>query len=637
LTEKAYQLPDRHRRAVLALGRAALPRGGRTPLFDESSLERVEEGIVWMDPPIRRGYLGLLSTCDLAVLARTGRRLHRAAPERVADVLQGIAQSGRSGRMLVDALMAPIRVAHFSDPLYFESLECPYELEEPADEPARWHGKVLPLQDVGSPEDLECDAIVVGSGAGGSAVAARLAEAGLAVLVLEEGDFFRRCHFGGRPTERLRAMYRNLGVLPLHGNTRLTLPLGRTLGGSTTVNSGTCYRAPDDVLHRWGRESGLSPLSPDRMAPYFDEVERFLEVTPCERDLWGGVAEVVIRGCDALGFAHGPVLRNAPECDGQATCAFGCPTGAKRSADVSYIPRALSSGAFAITGAEVECVLWRGRRACGVLLAGDPPKRLRSRIVVLAAGTVHTPAILSRSFPGPQPEALGRNMTVHPAGMVMAVMDEPVRGWEGVPQSYAIEEFRRSGLLFEGGFPPPDIGAAMFAPVGHRSMDLLDRYDRIALFGAMIADTSIGRVLPLRMDEPVLTYWLNRRDTLLLNRGLRILTDVFLAAGAEEVIPLAGTWPSIRGEGDAARLGRTRFGPGELDLTAFHPLGTCRMGTDPRTSVVSADHAVHGTEGCYVADGSVIPSSLGVNPQITIFAMAERAADRILALDDPRR
>ena len=631
-----FRLPDRLRRILLAVGRAALPRGHRTPLFDLSSLERVEAGIEWMDPPIRRGYLGLLVAVELTVLARTGRRLHRVPPHQLAEVLHGIARSGRVGRLVVDGLLAPIRVAHFSEPAYFESLGCPFETDAPADEPARWHGKVLPLDEIGSTDDLACDAIVVGSGAGGSVVAARLAEAGLAVLLVEEGDFFRRCHFHGRPTTRLRAMYRNLGLLPLHGNTRLTLPLGRTLGGSTTVNSGTCYRAPDEVLHRWSRAQGLTPLTPDGMAPYYDKVERFLEIAPCDPDLWGGVADVVIRGCDALGFAHGPVLRNAPECDGQATCAFGCPSGAKRSADVSYIPRALSCGAFAITGATVNRILWQGRRACGVELVGDPPIQLRARIVVLAAGTVHSPGLLGRGLPGEPPAALGRHMTVHPAGMVMALMDEPVRGWEGVPQSYAIEEFRADGLLFEGGFTPPDIAAAMFAPVGRRSMDLLDRYDRIALFGAMIADTSSGRVFSRRAGEPVLTYWLNRSDTLRLNRGLRILTDVFLAAGAREVIPMAGSWPSVRTAGDLARLGRHRFGPGQLDLTAFHPLGTCRMGTDPGTSVVSVDHAVHGTQGCYVVDGSVVPSALGVNPQLTIFAMAERAADRILALDDPR-
>jgi len=617
------------------VGRAALPNGRRTPPFDLASVERVEEGIGWMDPAIRRGYVGLLAAVELAVLARTGRRVHRLPVDRLAAFLDGIARTSRAGRMLLDGLLAPIRVAHFSEPTYFESLGCPYDLDQRADEPARWHGKVLSLHEVAADDDLSCDAIVVGSGAGGAVVAARLAEAGLAVLVVEEGGFFRRCHFHGRPTTRLRSLYRQMGVIPLHGNTRLTLPLGRTLGGSTTVNSGTCYRAPDEVLHHWADSWGLTPLRPDAMAPYFDEVERFLEITPCEPDLWGGVAKVIARGCDTLGYEHGPVLRNAPECDGQATCAFGCPTGAKRSADVSYIPRALTAGAYALTGATVRRVLWQGRRASGVELATTPPRQLRAPIVVVAAGAVHSPVILSRSLPGRPLPALGRRMTVHPAGMVAAVMDEPVRGWEGVPQSYAIEEFHKEGLLFEGGFTPPDIGAAMFAPIGRRSVDLLDRYDRIAIFGAMIADTSRGRVFPRRAGEPILSYWLNHADALRLNRGLRILTRVFLAAGAREVLPMAGSWPSVKTKADLARLGKTRFGPGQLDLTAFHPLGTCRMGTDPATSVVTTDHAVHGTEGCYVVDGSVIPSALGVNPQLTIFAMAERAAERILARDDP--
>ncbi len=631
MSEASYPLSTHQREALRAIGRAAVPAGVRVPEVGDASLDRLQDGLGWMEPAVRRGYLALLTLVETAVRVRAGRSLERAEPRQVVRTIERIAGSGRVGRLAMDGLLVPLRVAHVRDPDFFDAVGCPYDLDESADEPARWHAQALDAREVESPDDLECDVVVVGSGAGGATVACRLAEAGYAVLLAEEGDFYRRCHFHGRPVDRLRALYRNLGMLPMHGNTRLVLPVGRTLGGTTTINSGTCYRTPDDVLRRWQRERGLTELSPDELRPYLDRVERVLEIAPCEPDLWGGVADAVIRGCDALGYAHQPVRRNAPECDGQAMCAFGCPTGAKRSADVTYVPLALRSGAFALTGAEVRCVLWRGARACGVEIRDRDGRSLavRSRAVVVAAGAVHSPAVLSRSFPGKLPRALGRHLTVHPAAMVMAVMDEPVRGWEGVPQSYAIEEFRADGLLFEGGFTPPELTAAAIGLVGHRFTSLMDRLDHLALFGCMIGDTSEGQVHCGTPGEPAMTYWLNRRDTLALNRGLRILCRVFLAAGAREVFPMAGAWPTLRNDADLQALTRSRFGPGEIDLTAFHPMGTCRMGVEPGDSVVGQDHAVHGVEGCYVVDGSVVPSSLGVNPQVTIFALAERAAEGI--------
>ncbi len=625
----AAPLPRWARRDLLAVGRAALPAGERLPAFGEAGLDRLEEGLGWFDPLTRRGYLALLRTVRARILAATRRPLHRADPLRIAEVLERMAGSGRVGRLMVDALLAPVRVAHASDPAFFDQLGCPFDLPCPADEPARWHGQVLTLDDLGSAGDLACDVVVVGSGAGGAVVACRLAEAGLAVLIVEEGQHFHRPDFGGRPLERLRRTYRSLGVLPLHGNTRLTLPLGRTLGGSTTINSGTCYRAPDAVLDRWARFLGLPDLAPERLAPHFERVERFLEIGPAQAEHLGGVAQVVARGCDALGLEHGPVLRNAPECDGQGTCAFGCPTGAKRSMDVSYIPRALRSGAAALVGVRAESITHDRGPEPRVLVSGERGGEtvnwaLRARSVVIAAGAIHTPGLLRRSMPGRVPRALGRGLTVHPACMALAVMGEPVRGWDGIPQSYAIESFLDQGLVCEGGFTPPDLVAAMLSPVGQRGVSILERYDRVAYFGAMIGDGPGGRVFPGGAGEPPLGYWLSDVDTRRLDRALRILCRVFLAAGAREVYPMAARWPRVRSFDDLRRL--PRFGPGDLDLTAFHPLGTAAMGLDPATSVVDPDHRVRGLPNTFVVDGSVVPTSLGVNPQLTIMALAERAA-----------
>src|SRR5437899_2072643 len=221
-----------------------------------------------------------------------------------------------------------------------------------------------------SDDTVECDVVVIGTGAGGAVVAKELAEKGHAVVLLEEGDYNTRADFSGHAADMQRKLYRDMGATLSIGNAVIPIPLGRTVGGSTAINSGTCYRTPARVLSHWVDEFGLDDLAPDKMAPLFDRVESVLGVAPAEPKYLGGVARVIARGCDALGYAHSPLRRNAPECDGQGVCCFGCPTDAKRSTNVSYVPMALKAGASLYTGLRAERVLVDRGRAVGVLAHG---------------------------------------------------------------------------------------------------------------------------------------------------------------------------------------------------------------------------------------------------------------------------
>src|SRR5208282_2749055 len=198
--------------------------------------------------------------------------------------------------------------------------------------------------------ELECDVVVVGTGAGGAAVATGLAKLGHAVLLVEEGAHFTRSDFNGRPMEMMQKLYRQGGLTAAIGNTVIPIPLGKGVGGTTLINSGTCLRLPESTLAHWRDELGLTELSSETLAPYYDQVERFLEVGPSSKQALGAAAELIAKGCDALGYAHGPLPRNAPGCDGQGLCCFGCPTDAKRSTNLSYVPAALGSGAQLVTG-----------------------------------------------------------------------------------------------------------------------------------------------------------------------------------------------------------------------------------------------------------------------------------------------
>jgi choline dehydrogenase-like flavoprotein len=318
-------------------------------------------------------------------------------------------------------------------------------------------------------------------------------------------------------------------------------------------------------------------------------------------------------------------------------CDYGCPTDAKRSTNVSYVPAALTRGAQLVTGVRAERLLREGGRVTGVLgtaLATGKRVRVRARATVLACGTVMTPALLLRDPAAKRLPWVGRNLSIHPATTVSARFDEDIRGYAAVPQGYCVDEFRREGILLLGASAPIDLAATLFAFVGRKLMDVMEAYDRVASFGVMVEDASRGRVVLGPGGRPVVLYRLGRQERERLQRGVAILSRIYLAAGAREVYPAVHGHRIVRDAGDIARLSNALPSARDWLLSAFHPLGTCRMATDADRGVVSPDHEVFGSPGLYVADGSVVPSSLGVNPQETIMAMATRAADRIAARMD---
>jgi choline dehydrogenase-like flavoprotein len=428
-------------------------------------------------------------------------------------------------------------------------------------------------------------------------------------------------------------LYRRGGSTFSVGNVAIPIPLGQTVGGTTTVNSGTCYRTPDRILHEWATELGLSELGPDHMGGYFERVESVLQVEAARAALLGGNGRVIQRGCDALGFTkHHPLKRNAPACDGQGVCCFGCPTDAKRSTNVSYIPMALRAGAELFPGAKVTRILVERGRARGVVARTDDGKVLtvRARAVVIACGAILTPLLLEQQQLGSASGQLGRNLSIHPAAGALAEFDEEILPWNGIPQGYAIEDLHEEGILFEGATVPLEMTMSMTQLIGPDLIRLAESFDRVSSFGFMIEDTSRGRVTAVR-GRPVISYWLTEQDVSHIKRALDVLAQIFFAAGARRVHAPINGFDVIDSPDDLVKLRRASLKPWDLDLSAYHPLGTARMGVDPRSSVVDATHQVHDTPDLYVVDGAAVPTSLGVNPQVTIMALATRAAEKIAA------
>ncbi|MDX6672864.1 MAG: hypothetical protein QOH11_282, partial [Solirubrobacteraceae bacterium] len=341
----------------------------------------------------------------------------------------------------------------------------------------------------------------------------------------------------------------------------------------------------------------------------------------------GRNAAVCREGAEALGVSHGPILRNA----GDVVCCGSCPTGcridAKQATHVGELPRAAAAGARVRAGARVTRVLVEGGRAAGVRcrVAGrDDPYEVRARAVVLAAGAFGTPRLLLREGLARGSGSVGRHLRIHPACWVGARFDEPVRGWEGVMQSWYVDEWQDRGLFLEATFTPLPFSAHWLPGVGEELKSEIERFENLAVIGVHLSERSEGRV----QGSGRVTYRLRDDDARELVYGIARAADLLFAAGAVEVYPqLHGV--ARLAPGEQAALTNGRFAPGDLRLEAFHPLGTARMGADSSRAAVGPSGESHDVPGLWVADASLMPTSLKVNPMVTVMACARHVAGEL--------
>ncbi|MCA1726964.1 MAG: GMC family oxidoreductase [Actinobacteria bacterium] len=493
--------------------------------------------------------------------------------------------------------------------------------------------------DIGDGIVERADVVVIGSGAGGAAAAKELAEAGLSVTVLEEGGYHTSEEFDGSPWDRFTRLCRDGGMTVALGKPIIPMPLGRAVGGTTLVNSGTCFRTPRSVLDRWSREFGIDELDAASMDPVFDRVEEVVSVKPAPWDLIGTNGLLVHRGARKLGLSGGPIPRNITDCHGCGQCAFGCPSDAKQAMHLSYLPRAERAGARLFTGVRADRVVAsNGTRSveATILDAADRPvgrARFEARAVVVAAGAILTPLLLRASGLGRRSGTLGRNLRIHPATTVTARMDHDVQSWRGTLQSYYIDSgWESHDVMLEATNPPPGIGLGSLPGFGLPFMEAAADYRHLALLGLLVSDTSAGRVRPGPGGSPLITYRMNQHDLRNVLWGLALAAQVLLAAGAREVWTGLPGAERVSSNQDLERVRDGRFRPEHLKLSAYHPMGTAQMGADPDRAVCDPWGRVHGAAGVWVLDAALFPTCLGVNPQISIMAFATRGA-RALAAD----
>ncbi|HRF46271.1 MAG TPA: GMC family oxidoreductase N-terminal domain-containing protein [Anaerolineales bacterium] len=516
--------------------------------------------------------------------------------------------------------------------------------ERPAPDPVeqRAVSPIRPLQPVAD-QVLSCDVVVVGSGAGGGVVAGALAAAGHEVIVIEKGGARFATDFDDDEYAGYQRLYENQAVLTTE-DLGITILAGSALGGATTINWAVSFRTPDAVRAEWEREHGVTDLTGAEYTADLDAVSDRIGVNESEA-IAGPSAQRLEHGARALGLPWGPTPLNVVGCAAEGAercgfCTFGCPRDHKRSTLVTYLEDAASAGTRFLTEAHVDRVLIEAGRAVGVLVrTPNGVVTVRARAVAVAAGSLHTPALLLRS--GVSNPNLGRHLRLHPTAAMYGDYGKPVRLWHGPMLSRYVSAYTDldgagHGVVIE--HPPAHPGLLALAlpwrsGVQHKSM--MARSANYAAFIGITRDTGAGQVTLGADGRPRIAYRLNERDAAHLQRGLEAMFELHVAAGADEIGgPHSGLAPWRRRIDKASYLGRMRqlgLGVNRAMVFSAHQMGTARLGGSPRSSVVDPYGAVWGAKGLYVADAALFPTASGVNPMLTTMALARRVARRITA------
>ena len=515
--------------------------------------------------------------------------------------------------------------------------------------PASARAVPKPIRTISVSRDLElsADAVVIGSGAGGGVVAAELAASGLDVIVLEMGDYLNEEDFSGGEAEMTRRLFLGRGLLAT-SDLGITVLAGSCLGGGTVVNWSDSLRTPPEVLAEWERDHGLEGVAGSDYQRGFVVAEQRMGVGTTDSVPNANNAALKV-GCDALGYHWDYIPRNATGCDQRCGgCQYGCPLGRKQSALLTFLLDAHGNGARVIANCHVERVLVSGGRAAGVaatVLRGGHRVVVRSPRVVVAGGSVESPALLLRS--GLDNPNIGRHLRLHPVAVVAGFYDHPIRAWEGSPQTIKTDQFAH--LRGEYGFRiemapalPGTIASGTAWEGGLQHKQQMLRSASAAIFFVLTRDTGEGSIQLDRRGRPVIRYWPNRVDSGFLLRGMREITRIAFAGGAVGVStthssPLQlesdGRRPGTIGgqqlESFLGDIDRRGVVSNQLPLFTAHQMGSCRLGADRKTSVADPYGQVHGVKGLFIADASGFPTASGVNPMLSVIALAHRVAQYI--------
>ncbi len=502
--------------------------------------------------------------------------------------------------------------------------------------------------DLTTDQELDCDVCIVGSGAGGAVLAAGLVERGLDVVVLEEGGYYTRTDFNGDEGQAFDRLYQDRGTRAT-ADVAITILQGRSVGGGTTVNWTTCFRTPERILDHWAEQHGVEGLSKDALEPHWRAVEERLGIEEWPLAQANRNNRILAEGCKALGWEFSPLRRNVRGCVDSGYCGLGCPVGAKQAMHRTFIQDGLDLGLRLYADVRADRLEHRDRQVEAVVASvldrssGRPTGvtlRVRPKVCVSSGGAINGPALLLRSGLDAAGR-VGRRTFLHPVVAMPAFFEEPIHPFYGAPQSVSSHQFAdrgadKVGFFMEVAPIQPVVATLAFSGFGASQRefmkDLPNMGGLLALAidgihpddeGGQVSLRSDGR---LRVDYPVQPHLAEA-----FQAAHQALAQVGLAAGASQVLSLHLEPQSIRSEADLPALASAAYGAFEHPIATAHQMGGCSMGGDRNRSVVSSELQHHDADNLFVVDGSVFPTSLGVNPSLSIYGLSHWARERVAA------
>jgi choline dehydrogenase-like flavoprotein len=506
-------------------------------------------------------------------------------------------------------------------------------------------GRIVSGAEIADLPSVEVDFVVVGSGAGGGTAAAVLAAAGAKVAVLEEGGHYTRRDFNLQESWAYPALYQE------HGN-RATDDLsimilqGRNVGGGTTVNWTSSFRTPERTLALWASKHGVRGLDAATLSPHFEVAERRLDVGTGDPADVNNNNRKLQEGAAKLGWQPQLIHRSVKGCARLGYCGMGCPLDAKRTSRTTFLADAVAAGANVYADCRARLIEADRGRARAVVTdvldrASDRPRgrfvAYARRGVVLAGGAINTPALLLRSKVGTGSGQVGRRTFLHPTVPLIAFYDQPIEGFYGPPQSVAVHHFAdrgdRVGYFFETAPIHPMLAALAFPGFGDTHRKVVERLPYAQATIALLIDghhDDEGGTVETNGDGRIkLHYPLSAPLREAAVAALGDMARLQLAAGAREVMTLHETPLVLRSEAELGAIAAAPFGPNRHTMFSAHQMGGAAMGEDAGRSVVDSRGRHHQIENLWIADGSIFPTSLGVNPQLSIYAHAHLFATEI--------
>jgi long-chain-alcohol oxidase len=645
-----FQLTPRQQRALEEIVDAFCPAGNGAPSARELGVAEAIAGAVALNPreSERRQLALLLSLWDSRPLGALGgaglKRFSQLPREQREQILLAWGDSRSPQRRAVfQALRKAALLFYYMLPGEGNGRNRVWDAigyDGPLGKLESAPPKALTLTPIEHDERLECDVVIVGSGAGGGTTAGVLSAAGLDVIVVEGGEYYDDKDFDGSEYTALSQYY--MGAPQASHDQSVGLLAGSCLGGGTVINYSTSFRTPDDVRQEWASH-GVPAFTSDEYTQSLDAVHERLGVNqehndPSTRD------RKLQEGCVKLGWHVDAMPRGVRNCAQGKECGYcglGCRVGAKQSVVKTWLSDANAAGARLITGTNVERVLIEGGAARGI--AGRTTEghhlTVRARAVVVACGAIHTPALLKRS--GLQNQNIGKHLKLHPATAVWGVYDEELKPWEGVMQALYSDQHRDLhdgyGLKYETAASHPHLFLG-FAPWRGSSQHygLMEALSNTVPLGVLLRDRDGGEVRVGRDGQPVVRYKLSGFDADHVRTGMDGAAQIHEAAGARRIFSSQNRWVSYEpGQGSREQFMRDAdaagYGPGQLVLGSFHIMGSARMGGSAATSACDPTGQTWDVRNLYVFDGSSFPTASGVNPQISIQAIAHMGARGLAA------